>query len=162
MYVIRKMYRRWLTIALAVALPAAAQENPVKWSLEAPRQARPGEKIAARLTATVTEGWHLYSLKKLEGGPYPTSITVPEGQPFRLAGEIEAPAPVTVKDEAFDMEVEMYFGEAAFVVPVEVAKDAAAGDAKLVVAARFQVCDNKLCLPPRTVRSEATVRVGAK
>jgi thiol:disulfide interchange protein DsbD len=148
---------RGLLPLLALAGCLAAQElNPVKWSAAAEGPVKPGAVVRVKLTAVIEEGWHLYSLKKLEGGPIPTRITVPEGQAFSLAGEIEAPPPETVHDPVFDMEVEYYSERAEFVVPVKAAAGAA-GRTVVKVSARYQTCTEKLCLPPRVAVAEAGV-----
>jgi len=152
-------------LTLAAVLPAqetAAQEpggklNPVKWSLTAPAAARSGARIEPRLTAMIEEGWHLYSLRQLEGGPIATQIAVPPPQQFKLAGVIDAPVPLTAHEEAFDMSVEFYFGEVEFTLPIEVNREAKPGTHLLAVTARYQACDNKQCLPPKTVRLESPI-----
>jgi thiol:disulfide interchange protein DsbD len=147
-------------IVMAVALQAQEAEpklNPVKWTLAVPAQAGVGARIEALVTATVEEGWHLYSLKQLEGGPIATQIAVPGPQHFKLAGVIDAPVPLTAHEEAFDMSVEFYFGEIEFRLPVEINRDAKTGPHKLTVTARYQACDNKQCLPPKTVRLEKMI-----
>jgi DsbC/DsbD-like thiol-disulfide interchange protein len=150
-----------LAVVLSAQDPAAAESagklNPVKWSLSAPATAKPGARIEPQLTATIDEGWHLYSLKQLEGGPIATRIAVPPPQQFKLAGMIDAPVPLTAHEEAFDMSVEFYFGEVEFTLPIEVNRDAKPGPHNLVVTARYQACDNKQCLPPKTVRLESPV-----
>ncbi len=159
--------RTWLALALLAPAVAAAQSsgeklNPVTWSLSAPARVKAGEKFTAKLTAQIEEGWHLYSLKELEGGPIPTSIGVPAAQPFRLAGKIEAPVPITAHEEAFGMDVEFYTGEVEFGLPLETSADANPGPAKLVATARYQACDNKQCLPPRTVRLGQSVGIAPR
>ncbi len=145
-----------------VLLLLAFQAAPVQWTLTAakpPASTKAGGRIEVVLEASIAEGWHLYSLKKLEGGPIPTTISVPEGQPFRLAGEMSASAPLSQFDETFQMDVESYSYAATFRLPVEAAKDARPGAATLTVNARFQACDDKQCLPPRTVKVELPVTV---
>jgi thiol:disulfide interchange protein DsbD len=157
--------RTWLAMALlaAAAALACAQQapppDPVTWSLAAPSEAKAGGRLPAKLTARIADGWHLYSLEKQEGGPIPTSVAVPPPQPFRIAGAIDAPPPLTANDEMFGMEVEFYIGEVEFGLPITVAKETQAGEVKLVVTARYQACDNKLCLAPKTVRLERPVKV---
>jgi len=152
-------------IAIAVfALPAIAQDDtpkldPVKWSLSAPAESKAGARFLAKLTARVEEGWHLYSLKPLEGGPIPTQVAIPAPQPFKLVGQIDAPVPLTAHEEAFGMSVEFYFGEVEFVLPVEVHREAKPGQPKLAVTARYQACDNTQCLPPKAVRLESVVSI---
>lgn len=154
-----------ILVAFAIlALPCCAQEetpklNPVKWSLAAPAAAKAGTRFQAKLTATVDEGWHLYSLKPLEGGPIPTQIAVPAPQPFKLVGQIDAPVPLTAHEEAFGMSVEFYFGEVEFVLPIEVNREAKPGQPRLSVTARYQACDNTQCLPPRTVKLGSAVSI---
>jgi thiol:disulfide interchange protein DsbD len=155
---------RTLIFLTVLATPLAAQDdapklNPVKWALSAPATARPGEHILPKLTATIEEGWHLYSLKPIEGGPIATQIAVPAPQQFKLIGQIDAPVPLTAHEEAFGMSVEFYFGEVEFIVPVEVNREAKPGTHKLAVTARYQACDNKQCLPPKTARIESGILV---
>ncbi|HNY38957.1 MAG TPA: protein-disulfide reductase DsbD N-terminal domain-containing protein [Bryobacteraceae bacterium] len=155
---------RTLLTLLACAAPILAQEeapklNPVNWALSAPAAARPGERIQPRLTATIEEGWHLYSLKPLEGGPIATKIAVPAPQQFKLVGQVDAPVPLTAHEESFGMSVEFYLGEVEFTLPLEVNRDAKPGPHKLTVTARYQACDNKQCLPPKTVTVESSVTV---
>ncbi len=82
-----------------------------------------------------------------------------EGQPFSLAGAVQAPEPQVIQDATFGMEVELYEGEAVFALPVKVAPDAALGPQKLIVSASYQSCNNKICLPPKTVKLELPVTI---
>ncbi|MBI5282923.1 MAG: protein-disulfide reductase DsbD N-terminal domain-containing protein [Candidatus Solibacter usitatus] len=147
---------------LTLLLALLWQTPPVQWSITAPAaktQVQPGGKFTVTLAAEIAEGWHLYSLKKQEGGPIPTSITVPEGQPFGRAGEIDAPPPLSRFEETFQLDIESYEGSAGFGVPVEVSRNAKAGPATLAVHARYQACDNRICLPPKTVKLELPVEI---
>ena len=150
-----------LLLAFTTALPAAPPD-PVKWSVAgAPEKpVKPGGRFTLRLVAKIEAGWHLYSLKPMAEGPIPTRIWLAEGQPFALAAAVRAPAPESMEDPSFGMEVELYEGEAAFTLPVKVATGAAEGPQKLLVSASYQSCNNKICLPPKTVRIEASVPIG--
>lgn len=151
---------RAAALALLFAAACFAQgEDAVKWSLRVEGPAKPGAKAKAILTATIADGWHLYSMKEIDGGPRPTRITVSEDQPFTLAGNIEAPGPVILHDPNFDMDVEFYAESADFMLPLAVAADARPGSRKLTVVARYQVCNDKLCLPPKNVTVEAPVEL---
>ena len=101
-------------IAPALLFALLLQAAPVQWAVTAPAAgsaAKAGGKLAVTVTATIAPGWHLYSLKKMEGGPIATTIVVPEGQPFRLAGAIDASAPLSKFDDTFQMDVESYEGK---------------------------------------------------
>lgn len=146
----------------ATALLSAQERNPVRWKLAVgPGIVPPGGKTTATLTAVIEPGWHLYSPRKLEGGPIPTTIAVPPGQVFRQDGEITMPPPLARQDDAFGMEVEYFEGEVEFAVPLQAAGDAPPGKTAVVLTARYQVCDDKICLPPRTVKVEASAIIQA-
>ena len=91
------------------------------WKLQNPPTApvKPGARFNVKLLAAVQEGWHLYSLKPMAEGPVPTRIWLAEGQPFSLAGAVQAPEPQVMQDASFGMEVELYEGEAVFALPVQ-------------------------------------------
>jgi len=147
--------------ALLAVVLCAAPPDPVAWKLEAPpaKAVKPGARFDLKLVAKIQEGWHLYSLKPVADGPIPTRIWLPEGQPFQLAAAIKASEPQTLQDPSFNMEVEQYEGEATFTLPVRIAAGAAPGSQTLVASASYQSCNNKICLPPKTVRLEMAVPV---
>ena len=140
----------------------AAPPNPVAWKLEeAPaKPVRPGAVFTVKLVARIDAGWHLYWLKPVENGPIATRIALPEGQPFRLAARVQAPEPEIVQDASFGMEVGQYAGETVFTLPIRADASTATGEHRLTASATYQTCNNKVCLPPRTV--QLTVPVGVK
>jgi len=153
-----------LPILLAVALsqPAPAQKlNPVQWSLAAePAQVAPGSRVLARLTARMEPGWHLYSL----AAPKPiiaTSISL-AGSPAIESVKIFQPRPHTSFDQNFGFNVATYEGEAVFLLEVQLAGSAPPGPLELTASARFQTCNNKMCLPPRRVTATALLTIDAR
>jgi len=137
-------------------------ENPITWRLKAETPAHPlklGETFTAQLTAQIEAGWHLYSANQSPDGPRPTRITLPAEQSFKLAGEIEAPPPRTALDENFGFETSFYENSATFTLPVRVAEDVQQGRHQLRVNAYFQTCNDRLCLPPKTVQLVAAINV---
>ena len=155
------MKKLMVTAVLAAAI-FAAPPDPVAWKLEeAPAKAvKPGARFSLKLVAKIQEGWHLYSLKPLAEGPIPTRIWLPEGQPFQLAAAIQATEPQSLQDPSFNMEVELYEGEATFTLPVRIAAGAPGGSQTLVANASYQSCNNKICLPPKTVKVEIAIAIG--
>ena len=157
---IRRVVRGRLGHVLLLAaslLPAAAQMNPVRWSMS--EQGRKGSVITFKVKADIESGWHLYSISQPSGGPIPTRIWLDGEQPFELAGQVTGPKPKSEFDRNFEMDVEYYEGVAEFSLPV---KQKSQGKQTLRVSAHFQVCNDKLCLPPRTVRIERTVDSASK
>jgi len=146
----------FFAIAIAAAL-TAAPADPVAWKLlPSDKPVKAGARFQVKLVAAIEPGWHLYSLKPMAEGPIPTRIWIADGQPFQMSGAVAAAEPVTVQDPALGMEVEMYEGEASFTLPVQAASGAS-GPQKLVVSTSYQSCNNKLCLPPKTVKVELPI-----
>ena len=154
------MWRLIVTAVMAATL-AAAPADPISWTVQdaSPAVVKAGGRVTVKLVARIDDGWHLYGMKPLPEGPIPTRIWIPEGQPFALAAAVEAARAQTVHDPSFGMEVEIYKRQAVFTLPVRVAGNAAAGPQKMLVNASYQTCDNKICLPPKTVKVEVPVSV---
>jgi DsbC/DsbD-like thiol-disulfide interchange protein len=154
--------KRLIAAAALAAILIAAPAEPVAWKLqnEANAPVKPGARFQVKLLAKVQEGWHLYSMKPMAEGPIATRIWIADGQPFSLAGGVQAPDPQVIQDPTLGMEVELYEGEALFTLPVKIAPTATPGTHTLVVSAAYQSCNDKLCLPPKTVKVELPVNVG--
>jgi thiol:disulfide interchange protein DsbD len=149
--------RPLLAVTLAALTLIAAVPEPVAWKLEpAGKPVKAGARFTVKLVAAIQPGWHLYSLKPMADGPIATRIWIGEGQPFTLVGAVQSPEPTTTQDPSFNMEVEYFEGETVFTLPM---KAAAAGQHTLTVSASYQSCNDKLCLPPKTVKVQAPVTV---
>jgi DsbC/DsbD-like thiol-disulfide interchange protein len=152
--------------ALALALLTQSQPipDPIRWSLAqaAPRPVARGSMIEVKLNAEIRQGWHLYSIGQPSGGPIATEISLPGGQPFTFAKPIAAPKPHVVFDPGFNMRVELYTDTASFVLPIKVAATAPAGSQTLTVEARYQSCNDDVCLPPRTAKTTLALQVRGK
>ncbi len=126
--------------------------NQVKWSLTLePTAAPPGGKVLARMTGAIDPGWHLYSLST--PGAIPTVITVADNPAVEKLRVLQPP-PHRKFDPNFQTDTETFENQASFLVELEVKKDAPAGAAELSVTARYQTCNDKVCIPP--VRRTAT------
>jgi thiol-disulfide isomerase/thioredoxin len=154
-------------LCMAGTVCALAQEddsefNPIKWSIKAASTAQPvkaGDQFVVELTAQIDKGWHLYSTEEVDGGPKPTRISVPTGQSFQQAGDIDSPAPHSSFDPNFQVNTEFYEGAVAFGIPVRAQVGPASRGNKLVVQVRYQTCTSTLCLPPKLLNLEAPVAV---
>ena len=143
-----------LLIILFLALPLISlAQNPTKWSLESDAKGKTlkqDETFRAKLKAEIEEGWHLYSVEQPTGGPFPTKITLAENTPFKIEGKIESPNPITKFDPNFNIETKFFDRQAEFNLPLKTTGETNA--AALAVNVRFQVCNDTLCLPPKTVK----------
>jgi thiol:disulfide interchange protein len=131
--------------------PAAHAQNPVKWSAAAKTSdARAGEIASVELRATLEEGWHIYAPTTPAGGPIATKIELAPGSKAAIAGKVAQPKPIRKMDAGFGIETETFEKAVTFGVPLKIAPDAKS-PLKGVFRVRFQACNAKVCLPPKTV-----------
>ncbi|MBE7516757.1 MAG: thioredoxin family protein [Chloracidobacterium sp.] len=153
------MLRTFISAGLLMISMAAglAAQSPVSWGLriEPAKDRFPAAaKLTAELHAEIAEPWSLYALEQAEGGPYATTIKVSPGSPFITAGRATSQNPKIKADPNFvidgkPLETQYFEKTAVFKVPLAAAQDAAASELSLDV--RFQVCNDTMCLPPKTV-----------
>ncbi len=135
----------------AAAAQAQAPIQPVSWSLSrSAASAKPGSRLTLSLTAHIDEGWHVYALKQVEGGPTPLRITTDPNGSVQVAGAPSGTAPTKRHDASFDLDTQVFNHLFTLKVPVQVRPAAAAGE-DIALNVRFQACNDHVCLPPRTV-----------
>jgi len=138
-----------------------AEINPIKWTLKPLQTAKPlkaGDKFTLQLTASIEDGWHLYSTEEMPQGPKPTRIVLTPNQPFELS-DIDSPAPLRAVDPNFGAETEFYEHSATFALAVQVKNDAPAGPHKVTVQVRYQSCTETMCLLPKLVKMDVEVQI---
>jgi thiol:disulfide interchange protein len=155
------MFSRSIQLAflLALLVTATVAQSPLSWSLESAAKGKSltaGETLTAELNATLEAGWKLYSTEQPEGGPIATTIKVAEGSPFELAGKVSAPAATNKVDPLFTgfdgkpLVTKFFLSRAKFSIPLRAISDGPASE--LGVDVRFQICNDTLCHPPKTLR----------
>ena len=138
----------------------ANAQNPVSLSMSVtPASVPAGGSGTAKITANIEGGWYMYSISQGPGGPIPTRITVGDG-PFKLAG-VSGPKPKTKMDANFGINTESYAGSAVFNLKFNAPADTPAGPQTLNASVRYQVCNDSVCLPPKTVKLASAVAVTA-
>ena len=146
-----------LSIILLTPLAAIGQD-PSKWILESAskgKSVKRDEGFKASLKVDVEPGWHLYALDQPPGGPIATTINITESVPFRLDGEISPPEATLAPDPNFiidgkPLQTKYYEHFVEFPLAVRALDDTPV-DA-LSVDVRFQLCNDTMCLPPKTKR----------
>jgi DsbC/DsbD-like thiol-disulfide interchange protein len=115
--------------------------------------------IIIDLSAEIQPGWHIYGLVQTEGGPTPLKVTLDENPSVRSAGAVTASAPIKVHDPSFDLDTEVYEKSVTVYVPTQTKPSARAGKQSVSLSVRFQSCDDRVCLPPRTVHLAVPVEI---
>jgi thiol:disulfide interchange protein DsbD len=111
-----------------------------------------GEIGRVILTVRFPAGWHLYASSQAPGGPIATKITLAPGPVLRPAGAVQEPEPEKINDPGFGMIVRQFNHPVAFALPVTVAPGTTPGPVKGDLQVTYQVCTNKFCLPPSTIK----------
>src|ERR1700682_3464950 len=141
-------------LPLLMVFCAYAQDQ-VKWDLAVePGPAPPGAKVIARMTGHIDTGWHIYSMST--AAAIPTTIQLAPNSVVERY-RILQPQPKRAFDSSFGADTETYDGEVAFLVELQLKKDAPAGPAEISVTARYQTCNDVKCIPP--VRRTATAQL---
>lgn len=149
---------RIIAVVFLLAVSAVAQ-NPTKWILDSDangKSLKAGESLTVTVKAQVEGDWHLYSLEQPKGGPIATTIKVAEGSQFEMVGTAaEVTKPKVEPDPNFiidgkPLETRFFTQQADFKVSLKTLADVAADSIALDV--RFQLCNDTVCLPPRTKR----------
>jgi Disulphide bond corrector protein DsbC len=138
--------------------------KPVRWTVvggSSPRDIVSGRTVPITVQAEIAKGWHIYSLTQKPGGPIPLRLELVGGRDVIVRGVIKAPKPDRTFDKNFGIETELYSGSPRFTIPVGVS-GRSSGVRKFQVAARYQVCSDKLCLPPRVDSVGAAVRIAGR
>jgi thiol:disulfide interchange protein DsbD len=149
----------WLTAA-AVAQPP---EDTVQWSaaLASSAPLAPGGTASITVTGTIAQGWHVYALEQLPGGPIPLAVSLGDNTLASADGKPSGSKPESVFDKRFGLKTQFYSGTVMVQLPVRLAGAAAAGSQQLAVKVRFQSCSAQECRPPATVRLSVPVEVSA-
>src|SRR6266566_6961770 len=149
----------------AVAARERISLRPVRWSVvggSSPRQVVSGRTVRITLQADIAKGWHIYSLTQKPGGPIPLRLDLIGPADVVMRGIIDAPKPDRIFDQNFGLETELYSGTPRFTIPVGVPGRSLTGIRRFQIGARYQVCSDKLCLPPRTDKLDVALRVAGR
>jgi thiol:disulfide interchange protein len=123
-----------LSLVLLAAAPLAWAQpktpDPASWTAV-------GDGSLVRLTAKIETPWHLYSMTT----PRPPIATTAAIDGVETL-EIWQSPPVRKMDENFGVETETFDGEAVFYLKGAIPENA-------VVNVRYQMCTDKMCLPPK-------------
>lgn len=141
------LIRNILVLLLVLTFQAVSGQmlEPVKWSfktvLTEPNTAE------LQFTATIDEGWHLYSQHLPEGGPMPTEFAYEKKDGIELVGKTIEPKGHEEFDNMFQMKVKFFAKTATFVQKVKLTSDKPVTVSGMV---NFQSCNDETCVPGET------------
>lgn len=132
-----------------MTMPAWSQiEDPVTWDFKI--ESVDGSEVDVIMTATIDDGWHLYSQNAGEG-PIPTTFTFFEDAAYAVQGSVSEGEPHEEYDKNFESVLKYFDKEAVFVQRVKLLSDK---PSKIKGELQFMVCNDAMCLPPEWVDIE--------
>ncbi|MGH6827591.1 MAG: protein-disulfide reductase DsbD N-terminal domain-containing protein [Rhizomicrobium sp.] len=152
-------------LVLSLSRTASAQEGrgeTVTWTVSArPQITAPAGSLTLILHGRVLEGWHVYSLKQLPGGPTPLRVSLDSNPIATASGELAGSPPIIIHDPDFDLDTQFYSHAFTITLPLRIGVRPASGRTLIPVSVRFQTCNDRVCQPPKTVHLFASVTVAA-
>lgn len=142
--------RKILVVAfLFLSIGSFAQTlSPVSWAFASKKISENIYEL--QLIATIQSGWHLYSQNQPDDAiAQPTTFNFSKNPLVDLDGKVKELGKLEkYKDSKLDISANQYSGKVTFIQKVKVK-----GKVKTNVSGKleFQTCDDKKCLPPKTV-----------
>lgn len=149
------MRKALFSLLIVIPFMGFAQiQDPVKWSFTSKKIST--DTYEVHLAATIQPGWHIYSQTTPEGGPIPTAISFSKNPLLTLSGTAKEVGKLEQHNEPlFGVEVKQYSNKVDFVQSVQLKSNAKTNVSGSV---EFMVCNNKQCLPPKTVEFSVSIK----
>jgi hypothetical protein len=110
-----------------------------------------GGRFTLYISVQIEEGWHIYSLRPLDGnGLLATRITLQEGT-FETTGEWKESSTHLIQDDAQEKMVKGHSVTAEFQKNFQVPQDSDSGIHSIEGKLIYRACDNKLCTLPQSL-----------
>ena len=94
-------------LALLLSVFGSAQiQNPITWTYSQKQLSDSTTELL--FTATLEDGWHLYSQKTPDGGPLPTEFSFLSDKSYKLIGKVKEPKVKVVFEEVFGVDVHFF------------------------------------------------------
>ncbi len=138
-----KLPQLFIVFLIFIVNPLNAQIlEPVKWATSVEKISDTEYDLIS--TATIDQGWHLYSQNVPDGGPIPTYFTYSEIE-YTLIGNTKEPVGETIDDPIFNMRITYFSDKAEFKQRIKISNLELES---ITAEVEFMVCDDERCLPP--------------
>jgi thiol:disulfide interchange protein DsbD len=147
MQTMKKLVFILLTV-FSIGIASAQNLNPVSWNFSSKKIN--DKEYELQMTATIQQGWHLYSQTQPEDAiAQPTSFDFNKNPLLDLNGKVKEVGKMEkYRDEKLDISANQYSNKVVFVQRVKMK-----GKAKTAITGKleFQTCNDERCLPSKTV-----------
>ncbi|MDD7886788.1 protein-disulfide reductase DsbD domain-containing protein [Flavivirga sp. 57AJ16] len=141
-YYLKKTLLLMVTL-MSFSLGNAQISDPVNWNTSVKKISDSEYELIA--TATIEDGWHLYSQQVSEGGPIATTFNFESNKNYLKKGNTLEEEGHTVNDPIFEMQIKYFEDKVDFKQRIKLKSKA---PFKINGTVEFMVCDDSRCLPP--------------
>jgi len=135
-----------LCLLLATTLIQAQIQEPVKFKSELKKLS--ASEVEVVFTATIDQGWHVYSTELGDGGPISATFNIDKISGAKLDGKLKPQGKeINVYDKMFEMKVRYFEHTAQFAQKLKLTGGAYHIEGYL----EFGACNDENCLPPTQV-----------
>jgi thiol:disulfide interchange protein DsbD len=133
----------YLLVLFSILTVKAQIFEPVEW--ETSIEKKSDTEVDLVFTASIDEGWHLYSQDVPPDGPEATEFTYTKSDKYELVGKTTEGKGHVVDDPVFNMKIKYFSDHAEFRQTVKLLDP---NIHKIETMVYFMVCDDSKCLPP--------------
>jgi len=145
--ILHKRFVLFVLLFLSFSVAEAQILEPVKWSFASKKTSDTEAELI--FTATIDNGWHLYSQDIPPNGPVPTEFVIDKGTAFSRVGKVVEPKPIMEKDPNFDdMLLKFFSTKAVFKQKIKLLSRTPFVVKGMV---SFMCCNDVSCLPPNDI-----------
>lgn len=143
----RKTVLMSLLLFVTFTLQAVAQmQEPIHFKSELKKKSATEAEIV--FTATIDDGWHVYSTELPDGGPISATFNVDKMEGVELVGKLTPVGKEENKfDQMFQMQVRFFEHNAQFVQKIKITGATYSIEGYL----QYGACNDQNCLPPTSV-----------
>jgi hypothetical protein len=120
----------------------------------------PGEILKIAVQASMTKPWHIHADKVADEFLIPTSLAVEPQEGLEVL-ETVYPKSRSGKFDYSETAIDVFEGDILVGAIVKFAPGLSPGPRKLKLKFRYQACDNRGCLPPKTIELPAEIEIVA-
>ena len=142
-------------VVLSLVVLSLKSQTPVSWNFSSKKIS--DKTFEIHLTADIQSGWHLYSQDQPDDAiAIPTSVKFNSNPLLKPDGKVKEVGKLEkFNDKALGISANQYSEKVDFVQIVKLKSNAKTNVSGTV---EFQTCNDKKCLPPKTVAFNVTVK----
>ncbi|MBH49351.1 MAG: hypothetical protein CMG69_01170 [Candidatus Marinimicrobia bacterium] len=139
-----------LLLTFVINFLTAQKLNPVKLSGKIESVPRASEVVNLIISVDLDDGWHIWGIHNVPDGPVATSIETVD-EKIEKSGVVQEPTPIIEFDEGFEMDIPYHEKSLDLIFPVLLIGDLKPSETELKVSVRYQTCNERICLPPKSI-----------